>query len=663
MVACIVLPVFAESTVAEKDRRVCNGGPVCEKLNKWFLGGTAAGNIGDFYDNRDRGHSGLRRDWFPQIEHVRYSQREIAKGMDWGAQTRLRPTVTIGNSSTSGPAKQRGSNVRAGYYHDEQGMQFLYHQYRNGNLYVYPEHEDHDPGHNGRWGYGDLFATNSPYVVITQGSSASDQPFLMAFAQTLAAFHPDLKKALIETRMLMPTVQAIFRASNRNVRGPRAYLTGRAHPTVFFGRHLDPDKMVEAAHALQLEEVPPLVHLELKEEAALGPGGLRVPMTNERLCTTPGVIARIWRGPAYRRTMRVSARKSHALNHEPLMFEWVVLRGDPKRIRIEPEADGAVARVTVEYHARRPIAPGSYMQSNRLDIGVFAHNGHGYSAPAFLTWYSLDNERRTYDPDGRLIEIDYDAKSLHLEIIDWNAVFKLFAPGQRSFRVRQVTDQFDDRQRARVRQLAAEYRAGQQALREARSGPDDKHHRHLVAVAERKLRDILNKRRTVLGSISLRRALHDAFRRMKDDPKWYLKHRGEIDALARVADDTEKPLIRSRIQVARSRLGKLGVFVPAGPGRLGLGGSRADKGTPDERLTGYERFELRRFQMILLAGAVYPDCVKGHRTANYVDSRLAVARPRRDVYRYDEKGELKARFRHEGGSVFVEDKFQVRSTN
>jgi predicted lipid-binding transport protein (Tim44 family) len=39
-----------------------------------------------------------------------------------------------------------------------------------------------------------------------------------------------------------------------------------------------------------------------------------------------------------------------------------------------------------------------------VDIGLFVNNGSGYSAPGFVTLYSLDNEARTYDKDGKLIE-------------------------------------------------------------------------------------------------------------------------------------------------------------------------------------------------------------------------------------------------------------------
>ncbi|MCP4978201.1 MAG: hypothetical protein GY931_18790, partial [Maribacter sp.] len=49
------------------------------------------------------------------------------------------------------------------------------------------------------------------------------------------------------------------------------------------------------------------------------------------------------------------------------------------------------------------------MESNRVDIGVFVHNGTWYSAPGFITFFFLDNEARTYDSRGQLLEIYYSA--------------------------------------------------------------------------------------------------------------------------------------------------------------------------------------------------------------------------------------------------------------
>ncbi|MEC9148250.1 MAG: hypothetical protein VX470_05375, partial [Planctomycetota bacterium] len=39
--------------------------------------------------------------------------------------------------------------------------------------------------------------------------------------------------------------------------------------------------------------------------------------------------------------------------------------------------------------------------------GAFVHNGHHYSAPAFVTYFSLNNEERVYDATGTIQEVTY----------------------------------------------------------------------------------------------------------------------------------------------------------------------------------------------------------------------------------------------------------------
>src|SRR5205823_7180659 len=103
---------------------------------------------------------------------------------------------------------------------------------------------------------------------------------------------------------------------------------------------------------------------------------------SEELADTPCVIARIVRGKNYRRRLVVSAEGSFDLNKRPLSFTWVVLRGDKSKITIKPRnPQQSVAEIVVPYHPRRPIAPGSPLESNRVDIGVFVNNGTHYSAP------------------------------------------------------------------------------------------------------------------------------------------------------------------------------------------------------------------------------------------------------------------------------------------
>ena len=77
---------------------------------------------------------------------------------------------------------------------------------------------------------GDLFPANTPYLLVSRGSSGSDKPFLEALALTYAAFRPDTKARLVAEDLLVPTVQMVFRRSLQNVRSRDDYFSGAAHP-------------------------------------------------------------------------------------------------------------------------------------------------------------------------------------------------------------------------------------------------------------------------------------------------------------------------------------------------------------------------------------------------------------------------------------------------
>jgi hypothetical protein len=397
-------------------------------LKKWWQEGTAAGHLGDYYDNRDRGHSDFNISCWPQLKKIDYTPQQRARYGDWAGQQALLPFVTFGNSSTSAGVNNGGSNVRS-YYVNQMGLAFLYLEYIKNNLYIYPEHCDYNQGHNGvdegrEGGHGDLYPTNTPYLITSQGDSGSDQPFMRAVCSTLAALRPEVKKTLVQKGMLMPTLQMIFRACNKQLVGPEDYLTGKAHPTVFDGSKVDALKMVEMAHAITMKDLPPMVLIKVlhEDEPANGKDFFDTPGRTEKLADTPCVIARIWRGMAGKRTMKVSAAGSSDINNRPLKFHWVVLRGDPNTITIKTEDDGKTAEITLSYPYRRAIAEGYRLESNRVDIGVFAHNGAYYSAPAFITFCSLDDEARTYDAGGRLVEIGYGMGNMLLRV-SWQTLF------------------------------------------------------------------------------------------------------------------------------------------------------------------------------------------------------------------------------------------------
>src|SRR5689334_6434871 len=90
-------------------------GPVGDLLRQWWKEGTAAGNAGDWFDNRDRGHSDLSLQSYPQLQKVVYTEEELRTRSDWAAQHRTLPHVVFGNSSTSAPPTLGGSNPRHYY--------------------------------------------------------------------------------------------------------------------------------------------------------------------------------------------------------------------------------------------------------------------------------------------------------------------------------------------------------------------------------------------------------------------------------------------------------------------------------------------------------------------------------------------------------------------
>ncbi len=387
---------------------VLGNGRAGELLRAWYKAGTAAGLAGDLYDNRDNDHSPLPGDQFPQLARIDYGSAAQAANVHWGLQTLLHfNRVTFGNSSTAntGGLFWRGHARFA--YASPHKMLILYMQYVGNHLYIYPEHHDHDPLAEG--GHGDVHPANTPYLIISQGSSGSDQPFLKAVACTLAAFRPDVKACLVRSGALMPTVQMILRRSNAGVTAPEDYLTGRAHPPVFDGGKLDVEKMVTLAHNLESNAVPPVIQLKVEEEDVGVPGRDYFTAGNrEALFDTPCAVARIARAMTHTRRLVVSAAGSRDLNRRPLTFTWRVLRGDPARVAIRPLGpDGTRAELRVSYHAYGTTTAGVGLPSSRVDIGVFAHNGVHYSAPGFVTIYYPTRETRVYDTQDRILSCDY----------------------------------------------------------------------------------------------------------------------------------------------------------------------------------------------------------------------------------------------------------------
>lgn len=399
---------FAE---APETKRVYRGvDRISELLNVWYQRGEAAGNHGDLYDNRDDGHSRLPKKQFPQVSHVEYSTKAREAGINYGVNSQLLfNAITFGNSSTA----LTGSNIWRSQARlvltTPELVARAYQHYVNDHLYVFPEHRDHDLE------TGDLFPANTPYMIVSQGSSRSDRPFLRAVAAILAAFRPDVKAFLRANHLVMPTVQMIFRSGLKSVQTPEDYLSAKAHPSVFEADDLDVQRMIHRAQDLQADMVPPRVELAVVEESLpkpeidyFGPAN-----TDEFLFTTPSAIARIVRSTAHERRMVISAANTTDPNGRPLTFTWRVLRGDSDRITIRPlDSNASSVELRIPWHNRRLVPLRPELVTDRVDIGVFAHNREHYSAPAFVSLVYPPNQVRRYDEAGQILEVDYASPGL-----------------------------------------------------------------------------------------------------------------------------------------------------------------------------------------------------------------------------------------------------------
>ena len=423
LLACysVLLPTYSESlerTVKEQKRYEYGiARDAHAQLERWVADGSAAGLDGTVWDNRDDGHSTVNLDQLPGMERHMYSKAD-ARTRGWGLQLQTRDNVTVGNSSTAHKQIDKGSQPRCAYSLPS-GLSALRKQYTSNNLYIYPSHMDHIAGNirkekkqTKKWGngHGDMYPTNTPYLIITQGSSGTDQPFIRAVGWTIGSFPKAVRKKLEAQGLLMPTVQSLMRLHQKNVSSREDYLSGQAHPAVFDRRNLDALQMMQAAHEMRPESIPPLVQLQVLSEDNMRAGYdfIGPPLLTEKHFTSPEVIARIWRGYPQRRVMQLSAKDTINPSGARLKYHWVVLRGPTDKVKITPLApDHSEVQVEIEYPGRTESTWIDGMWSNRLDIGVFAESSQSISAPAFLTWMTLDNEQRDYDQQGNLQSIDY----------------------------------------------------------------------------------------------------------------------------------------------------------------------------------------------------------------------------------------------------------------
>ncbi|MBE2285220.1 MAG: hypothetical protein IAE77_17305 [Prosthecobacter sp.] len=600
---------------------------VAKKLNEWFVNGTAAGLKAITYENRDGQHSPLNTAEYPQLQVFKSTAN------DKGAATQIRATPTLGNCSMASAATQLGCLPRM-YMMDPGGNRFLAQQYLSNNLFIYPEHLDHDIGANGIGGYGDLLPLNTPCLVISQGSSFTDQPFLRALLSATAALRPETQKILIEKRLLCPTLQSIFRRSNQMVRTPEDYFTGKAHPVVFDGSQIDEAKMIQIAHDMTPETVPPVVVIQVLEETKIESGKNYFELPGNypwQLSDTPFSIARILRGNEAEHGMLLSFEKTLNLTKKPLAMRAQVLQGDPRFVRIDNSEGKGVMRLRVRWQP--PVINATGIRSHRIDIGIFADNGVNISAPAIISFYMLPNEMHFYDVQGRVSEIHYQTHNpdFGLPVTDtdprWVRVLLAFSLKDTNLRSRLLDQTLKPAEREALQKLYLTLKPQSDAL-EAIAG-DDKRKDEAAKLRSQLGTDIsatLKKHLLDPAGLTVRQTLERVLHSIAGFDTLYFGLQRELDALA--AQSTKSSAVAD-VRADLHRLIMQGVLIEHASGQI-------DTMSPPERLSLGERHMLRGLNLTLLSQVLFPDVLERSTEPAYVSPRLTTPKQWRDVYRYDD---------------------------
>lgn len=384
-------------------------GPYAEQIRAWMREGTAAGNAGDLYVNRDEDRTQIVEEKFPQLTSVVYSDEAQYARAHVGAangifSSGLVTHPVVGTSMLSLASTPFWRSLPRLIATETSADQLAFRLALMNQLYIYDVTIDYSAQLK-----GDLLTAAMPQVLMTYGTStqpaevkaAPEQLAELIFAG-LAAMHPETKGEMLRRGLLVPTMQMLLRQS---VKGAPAYCSAAAHPVAFNPNQIDGEAFVTAAHALKTEDLPALFQLVVRRET--------MPRqyidyfdqpASERISDTPWSIKRVIRGLEKTRKLTVGV----ASMESGLTYQWFVSNGDPQKVRIRPlTKDASLVTVEVDYHG---VFEQDGRPSRHVDIACVAmRKGKPASAPAFVSFRYLANERRVYDERGKLVQVDYTA--------------------------------------------------------------------------------------------------------------------------------------------------------------------------------------------------------------------------------------------------------------
>ena len=340
-----------------------------------LVAGTSGGNVGDLYMNRDGRHSMLNLRDFPGVTPVMLDAMGRTNRMDMSFPNMLFPYPVFGNASlamTQGPYWR--SLPRAMMTSEPMMLGRMARLYLSNQTWVFPSHADTAPvGTN-----GDVFASITPYWLVTAGRSWSDQPYLRAALEASRSLNSKVKAEIVRRGLLAPTIQTLIRKSLKGVTNEVDYLSAKAHPTALPTGGIDIPRLKAAAKAMTTGAIPPLAVVSVT-----APPSQRKIVTPELTYASAFAWAYVLRAEDEVREFFISAKGAEE-------FEFVKTHGEGVDVRIERMKPEAV-KVTI---SRRGMSP-----TNRVDITVVGRNaGTGWGAPSYVSFARMDPSAPYSDP-------------------------------------------------------------------------------------------------------------------------------------------------------------------------------------------------------------------------------------------------------------------------
>ncbi len=385
-------------------------GPYAELIVPWIKEGSAAGLSGFLYVNRDQDRASGRYEGFPGLTPVVYGEEAVAKKVELGLANGLFAGAvgaipTIGNSVFAVTRSPFWRSLPRFLHTDAAAFAVSARLAMVNQLYVYDATLDYSPRMQ-----GDLLIGQNPIVFLSGDLLNMQKPDAVKaqtaltelLLATVAAMPRPTQEAMLRKGLLVPTLQMLLR---KHTLGAVDYFTAEAHPTVFDPKKIDGKALIEAAHTLTPEELPPFFQLAVVSET--------MPrqqidffdlVKGEGVVDSPVNVLRIWRGPGYTRTITLEAK----LATEKVSYRWFVVNGDAEKIRLKPlTSNQALMKIEVDWHGTYTNRDG--LPTRRVDVACVAVKENGtVSAPAFYSLRSLNNEVRTYDSKTkRLLSINY----------------------------------------------------------------------------------------------------------------------------------------------------------------------------------------------------------------------------------------------------------------